>query len=467
MAAYHGEERSKPGSLTRRLVRVFLLLILAGAGVYAFMMRETIWTRVTKVFAATDEDPIPVEKLQKTNFQLEIPAYGEIVGLESLPVPTPSTRSGSLRVAWLVPEGTFVEEGDTLVKYDSSDSLLNLEKQQNTLSANQQNITITQGKQSTNEKTLGIDLEDAKDDYQYASTVQPQDETIFSKWDIIEGQLNTAVAKEKIDLLGHKSGVQKRNARSDTQLLVIARNKAQSEISITQQTLSALELKSPKAGLVLYRRDRMRDPQIGDESQPGQVMIEVIDLNALQARMYVLEREAGALQKNGAVVVRLDSIPEKEFNGTIRTVSALAQPLQRNSPLKYFTCDVLIRDAGPDMKRIKPGMALKAKVVPERYENCFIVPASAVTIKGEEALVYIKQGERFVPRPVKYGAGTHGQAVILDGVKDGETIAMRNPYESRKAHLPDFSKAGVGERGGPGGGGMMRMGGGGPGPGGR
>ena len=54
----------------------------------------------------------------------------------------------------------------------------------------------------------------------------------------------------------------------------------------------------------------------------------------------------------------------------------------------------------------------------------------------------------------------HGQAILLSGVKDGELIALRNPFENRKAHLPDFSKAGVGGRGGPGpgGGGMMMRG---------
>jgi cobalt-zinc-cadmium efflux system membrane fusion protein len=101
------------------------------------------------------------------------------------------------------------------------------------------------------------------------------------------------------------------------------------------------------------------------------------------------------------------------------------------------------------MKRIKPGMSLKADVVLEHYESCFVVPSSAVTTKGAEATVYIKQKDRFVPRQVKVGSGTHGQSTILEGVRDGELIAMRNPFETRKAYLPDFSKVqGVDARGG-------------------
>ncbi len=144
----------------------------------------------------------------------------------------------------------------------------------------------------------------------------------------------------------------------------------------------------------------MRDPQIGDESWPGQVLIELVDLAALQARVYVLERDAGSLAKDRGVVVRLDSIPEKVYQGTVRNVAALAQALERNSPLKYFICDVSITNAGEDLKRIKPGMSLKAEVILEKYDSCFVVPAGAVTTKGADTLVYVQQGNKFVPRPV-------------------------------------------------------------------
>ena len=60
---------------------------------------------------------------------------------------------------------------------------------------------------------LGYDRTDAEKDYEYAMTVLPQDETIFSKWEIIEAKINAGFAKEKIDFLANKGKVQKRIAR--------------------------------------------------------------------------------------------------------------------------------------------------------------------------------------------------------------------------------------------------------------
>ena len=190
---------------------------------------------------------------------------------------------------------------------------------------------------------------------------------------------------------------------------------------------------------MLYRRERRgEEPQIGDECHPGQVLAELINLDVLQARIYVLERDGGRLAKGLPVVIKLDAIPEKEYNGVITSVSTVAASLERNSPLRYFTCDVSISDAGRDLKRIRPGMNLQADVVLQKYESCFVVPSSAVTYREKEkdSLVYVKQGNKFEARKVETGLGSHGEAVIVGGIEEGTLIALRNPFETRKLYLP-------------------------------
>jgi multidrug efflux pump subunit AcrA (membrane-fusion protein) len=191
-----------------------------------------------------------------------------------------------------------------------------------------------------------------------------------------------------------------------------------------------------------------------------------VNLAVLQARIYVLERDGGSLAKGQSVAIKLDAIPEKEYHGSIRTVSSVAGSIEMNSPLRYFTCDVAITDAGGDLKRIRPGMNLRGDIVLETYDSCFVVPAGAVNYREKERdyLVYVKTSNKFTPKTVQTGLSSHGEAIILSGVQDGELIALRNPFETRKLSLPDFSKGsqsqgpgGPGGRGMPGGPGGMRM----------
>ena len=455
------DDISKPRSLMQQAGRIAALFILIVGGILLFQYRDIISTQISKVLAATEDDPVPVTKLSRQPFLLTVPATGEVVGLETTPVAMPNTPSGSLKFSWLIPEGRFVRAGDPVVRFDSTDAKLSLEKQQNTLDANQENTKIKALNIVTNDKTLGFDRTSAELQYDYDMTVMPQDETIFSKWDIITAQADANYDKERIDFLKSKGKTQERIARSDQQILAIERNRAQAEMQVIQTTLDSLELRPSVAGLVLYRRDRRQDPQIGDECQPGQVMVELVNLEVLQARIYVLERDGGSLAKGQSVVIKLDAIPEKEYHGTIRTVSSVAGALERNSPLRYFTCDVAISDAGRDLKRIRPGMNLRGDVVLEKYESCFVVPSSAVNIREKErdSLVYVKKGDRFLEQNVQTGLSSHGEAVILGGVEEGAQIALRNPFETRKLYLPDFSKGSTGQQGRmPGGpGGMMMM----------
>jgi HlyD family secretion protein len=444
------------------ILRVVGILILVGTVAAIAMYRNAIWTQMNKVFAfGKEEDPIPVLSLERGPLQLEVQANGEVVGLESVPVATPNTRSGTLKVAWLIPEGTMVRKGDPLLRYDSTNLMLDLEQQNNSLNQSALNTKIDTATRLLNEKNMAVDRTTAEMDYEYSMTVLPEDPTIFSQWEIINARLNADFAKSKIDNLAAKAKVQKRVNRSQEQVANINRNRAQTEVQIIQQSLSVMQVPSPANGLVVYRRERRVDPKVGDSSQAGQVLIDLVDLNALQARIYVLEKEAGNLEKGKPVNIKLDALSDKEFHGTVRMVSSLAASLERNSPLKYFTCDVTITDAGDYLRLIKPGMTLQARVILERYDSCFMVPSSAIDFKNDEALVYIKKGKDFEKRKVTLGLGKHGQATILKGVNEKEVIALRNPFEQKQLKLPDFSKASASQqgrgRGGPGGPGGMQM----------
>jgi HlyD family secretion protein len=451
----------KPGT-ARLILRIAGMLVLCSGLAGTVLYRDAIRLRMGKVLAFSGESElVPVLSLERSPLVLDVQANGEVVGLGSVPVSTPGTGAGTLKLAWLISEGTLVAKGTPVMRFDSTDQRLELESQTNALNENLLQSKVDSGDQQLDEKSLALDRTAAQKDYEYTMKVLPEDETIYSKWEIIIAQLDAGFAKSKVENLEARAKTQKRISRSLQQASAITRNQVQTEVGIIQQTLAALEVKAPSDGLVVYHRERRQDPKIGDGCQAGQVVIDLVNLNALQARIYVLEREAGGLATGKSVTLRLDALPDKELHGEVSAVSSVAATLERDSPLKYFTCNVTIRDAEPYLHLIKPGMTLQASVILEKYDSCFMVPASALDIKNDKTYVYIKEGGGFSKREVQVGLGKHGQATILSGVADQELIALKNPFETRQLQLPDFSKASSGatqqRRGGPGGD-MMPMG---------
>ena len=421
-----------------RVVLCVVLIIVGGTLLY---FRENLSDRITKVFASTDKDPIPVTMLERQPFSLTVLAEGEIVGLEAIAVDTPNTSAGQLSIAWIAEEGSFVEAGDVIVRFDSTDARLQLEQRQNSLESNMQDTKIANNQRSTDEKNRQIDLKIAEEDYNYSVRVMAQDETIYSRWEIITAASDERYNRQNLEIMKNRVRTQQRADRSRQQVQTIQRNEYQTQVARYENTLNSLELVAPVGGMVWYYRDRMREPQVGDNVTPGRTIVEIINLDALQAKINVLERDGGYLEKGLPVNIRLDAVPNKIYHGVIRTVASVAQSLVRNSPLRYFTCEVTITDAGPDMKLIRPGMYLRGDIVLQEYESCFIVPSGAVTYRDlqSDSVVFVKNGDRFETRVVETGLSSHGEAVILNGVNEGELVALVNPEGTRKLSLPDFN----------------------------
>ena len=428
----------KKSKLKGRIALFIVLIIIVGTLAH---FHEYLSDRIAKVFASTDKDPIPFTTLERQPFSLTVSADGEIVGLESVFVDTPNTTAGQLSIAWLAEEGSFVKAGDIIVRFESMDARLGLEQRQNSLAGNLEDIKITNQNQIKDEKNRKIDMQIAEEDFNFSIKTMAQDETIYSRWDIITAAADERYNRQNLEVMKNRVRTQQRADRSRQQTQTIQRNELQTQVDRYEQTLNALELYAPVDGMVLYYRDRGSEPAVGNNSSAGQSIIEIINLDALQARINVLERDGGYLEKDLPVNIRLDAVPDKVFHGIIRTVASVAQSITRNSPLRYFTCDITIVDAGPNLKLIRPGMFLRGDIVLHEYESCFIVPSGAVTVRElqNDTVVFIKNGDRFETRVVETGLSSHGEAVILSGVEEGELVALVNPEGTRKLSLPDFN----------------------------
>lgn len=420
-------------------MRYFVLILMVSFGllIFAYGDQAVVW--VSGYLNPKTEDPIPTLRLKKRDYTLSVTAEGELTGLQTVPISMPRFRTGSVKIAWLVDEGSILQKDDPVVRLESTEAVLTLEQNKNTFTSFQHQIEKAEYDGSSQMKVFDIDRQATDLELDYSENQIRIDEEIFSRWEIQESIISAALARYKSGNIETKRSLNQGLSKAQLRILGIERQKAQGEINLAQQTLSSLSVQSPVEGIVLYKRGFMGMlPKVGDEVWSGQSVIEIANVRQFQGRLNVIENDIAGVAKGKQVSVVLNAFPGRTFPGTIRQVATVAQQLSRQDPRKYFTCDVLLNVPVDLLAELKPGMRLTGRIQVQERKNVLVVPKSAVIKKETDFTVFIRQGDGYVERPVKIVDSDYGFHVV-EGLKEGDAVCLQHPYEKQKLHLPDFS----------------------------
>jgi len=163
----------------------------------------------------------------------------------------------------------------------------------------------------------------------------------------------------------------------------------------------------------------------GDYIKKGEALYEIEDLSKVWVFLDVYESDLAWVNKGDDVSFTVESLPGKNFNGTISYIDPVVNAQTRVARAR-------IQMANPDFQ-LKPEMFVNAQVTTNTgNEPQIIIPKSAVMWTGERSVVYVKlatdQGVYFKMREVKLGPDLGKSFVIKDGLSVGEEIATKGAF---------------------------------------
>jgi len=147
----------------------------------------------------------------------------------------------------------------------------------------------------------------------------------------------------------------------------------------------------------------------------------------MQAKIYVLEADAGGLAPGLPATVVVEAHPGREFPAKIKKVDTLAKRRTGWIPVQYFGTTLEL-DA-TDATVMKPGQRVRAVLSLDRQPNAISVPRNAVFDKGGKRVVYKREGSRFRAVQVELGPAAVGRVVVVGGLEAGDVIALRDPEQ--------------------------------------
>jgi hypothetical protein len=230
----------------------------------------------------------------------------------------------------------------------------------------------------------------------------------------------------KAKIYDQKNSRQQRKQKADLELLQLKRQTQRVRIQQLESSRSSLEVKAPHAGVFLQRRSwRGELLRIGTTTWPGMEMGSIPDLSQMEAKVNVLESEAAGLTVGLPAEVQMDAAPGGAFEAKVKTVEAVAQALEGDSPVKYFQA-VLSLDR-TDQSVMRPGREVRAVIRVQRNSGVISVPNQALFHKGADNWVYVRERGRFVQKPVQLGQRSLTRTVVTSGLSAGDEIALAVP----------------------------------------
>ncbi|HEY3781771.1 MAG TPA: efflux RND transporter periplasmic adaptor subunit [Fimbriimonadaceae bacterium] len=322
---------------------------------------------------------------------------------------------------------------------------------QSAVRAAQENVTLTQQKETDALETAQDTLDQAKQTQLSAqaaltaaksetlTTAQKSQEVKEATATVQQAQAayQTSLGNKANDVLKDQDVVQARNAWGQAQQTVL----------YNQAQVNKTYIRSPITGTVLNLAAQQGQTLAAGLASPN--IITVADLNRLEIDAYVSETDIGKVKKGQSASVTIDAFPNQTFNGTVQKI-AHGSTIQQN----VVTYEVTIGIKDPN-HQLNPDMTATVNIEVENLQNVIAVPSVAVQLTTSGATVNtleVQDGnETVVPVKVTTG-GTDGvNTQITSGLKEGQTVVLAggSTKAGRAANNPLKSgSSGGGGRGG-------------------
>lgn len=289
---------------------------------------------------------------------------GTVAAVNTVAVTSPPVW-GDSRVIDLIPEGTMVTAGDTLV-------VLTNERFEDALREVTADFAVQQ------KVLVSVEAEHASHELASRNAITKAHLAMEAAELAEENQRFAADLERQQAALGRRQAgialtraLQDSVAQAGLDSLALARALLQSQrleqrMQSYQGYLDQLVITAPAAGMVVYRRERTEDGvqvlRLGDTVNWNQHLLDVTDVATLQVQCEVHERDRGRVQVGQRVIAAPDAYPGRTYSGRVTSVQPLPLAAEAGAVARTFLVSALLDHVDRDLR---PGMSVRATIVLE------------------------------------------------------------------------------------------------------
>jgi len=374
---------------------------------------------------------IPVFTVSHTTFENSLTVAGFVEPVRTSTALCPPNVQGT--ITYLVEDGTYVHEGDTVCKIEMKELQTDYEDLLIELETTKAGLNKTKASLNMQYAILEAQVENNNANTKIAQLDSLQ---------LIYSPPNIRKIKE-LEL--KKAAIQKRQYDNKLKALDIINqseirrwelriNRIKNRIRTLKERLDALNVKAPKSGLAIIAPNYATDlkNQVGDNVWSNMLLVSIPELSQMKIRMRASETDYKYINVDDSVVYTFDAMPENKAWGKIQMKSPIGAPHRRGSKIKLFEIEATIDSV---ITIPAPGYTANCRIILQEIKDTLVVPQVAVFDEDSLKVVYVKNKNGFEMRQVQTGLSSSKEVIITSGLKENEAVALTKPLNPLKGTL--------------------------------
>ncbi len=367
-----------------------------------------------------------VVTVKKGPFYITVHTVGRLKSANSLDIGCPNVLDiWSYTISFMAPEGKPIKKGDNILSFDDKQLREQLMLKQSELETAKKELERIRLVEQEVQDNLELQVAESRANKEKAQRKTIAPDELVALNEVEKNKMDLELATMQVKLYQGRIKMQELRKKN---LISTQRNKIKEltrQVAEIQDGIVKMRVKAPKDGLLAYSIDwRGNKKAPGDRCWFGSEIMEIPDLEQMQATTVIPEPQAEKVKVGQEVEIRLDSNPDRVFKGKIESLGQIFREKSYDQPTIVF--DAVIDIPEPDPAIMRPGMAAGLDIIISSKENVLQIPEAGL-IYHEKGLFVLKKeffGEKMVP--VTLGARSGGNIEILSGLEEGERIIIQH-----------------------------------------
>ncbi len=192
---------------------------------------------------------------------------------------------------------------------------------------------------------------------------------------------------------------------------------ARARVALLNARIEKTEIRAPYDGAVRSRR-----VQLGESVNPGQPIVDYIEISPLRGVLQVTDEELSAFQIGEKIQLQITTNRLVHLEGIVSYIAPGADPATRLHQVE-------LRIPQPVENPIPAGTLAESRVKISRWQGVPAVPEAAVRWRGNTATVELISGGEANPTveqaTVQLGPLINGYYPVLEGLSSGDRVILR------------------------------------------